>query len=1694
MLKPTSQFAPNITPPPPPPTLYVVNVEITKINGVAPLPDMDISAGNLVVEGTAKAEATGWIYDPGAGEYLEDLPPADVTDSLTVFIQFGNSGTNIEALSSTNWKTWSLSVPVPLGNADANSRLTIKAMAQYLTTSHQAAATQTVLLDTHPPKLTLLRPLPDQTIELKGNSVDVPLKLNAIDDRGVTEVKWSLDGNNFQAIALDQKGDGTANIPVSAAGKHTITVIATDHFNHSSEAKVTVDVTLPFTPVDPDDITGPIAYLADLLAYAGKSINTGGSMPAENQLPAAADFATIFCQRFVELINPDNRAVGLQNVHQLRIAVAVLRDYLIKRVQQWRDHPEQLLAGETDYRQHAYSALLNYLGTSSDELRRALTGSATGKTALAERLGIGSDALQNLLLTADQITEASLEQWFGLADSHFLRDPFAATVISPQLLLNRQAYIRAIWRQQDDQIRHPQFTVPMPVIDPDLLNADDLGSKSARDLFLARQQQLQTVAKALQDLPGTGLAKFEAAIELALKAGAAAKFKTLLTQYQAGQAIAAELLTLYLEFPAFLYLTNIYAMLTTGGTALVDEWEQSFAILVQAQKLRDFYPAWRAQEIERALALGPDDFILSPPTATPPLLPKWRASVRARQDWVLRLSARIDQDADAVQQLKSVVDSAENVALPVLRDYLLSLVRQAANHGPDIDTAELLTSELFIDLKASPATRMSWVSQATETLQGILFAVRMGRLATLAPVIGTNPAKTWQLVDNNIAGFDEEWQWMGSLASWRSAMNVFLFPENFLQPDLRPMLPLVPGQSETYRTKLVAPLRGSMRITRQQARELANAYLAELSNNNADAKTVLSKTFDVNGNEINDVFVWQEPTIPAHVEALRRRNNYVFSKIIPLEAENWLKELFYFVPLILAQHLEQSGEYQAALDWYQAVYAHNLPANQKIYKGLIDEESVSDDFARTDDWLTADFNPHKVAQTRRNIYTRYTIRALSQCLLTYADDQFGQETVESIPLARDLYVEAIELLSLPDMLVNSKLGDKNLENALLQSLRTHAGVNLLKLRNGLNIAGLERPQQTMSTVQVVTRRPTLYRYPVLIERAKQLTATAAQIEASFLAALEKYDAEHYALVKAQQDAELSQLQVQLQNLRKTEASHSVDLAKDQRDKTQLQVQYYQGLIDNGLNFYEEASLAAHAAGGLLHGLGAIISNPLSGIGQALDSAASAAASQASFERREQEWKQQLSLSNQDMTIGNQQIKLANDQMDITTKEVEIASKQDAHATFTVTLLSTKFTNAHLYDWMKRMLQRVYAYFLQQATAIARLAEAQLAFERQQALPSFIQADYWQAPDENSNGQGTNRNGLTGSARLLQAITELDQYAFLNDRRKLQMSKTFSLAALSPAEFQSFRETGVMPFATTKEQFDRDFPGHYLRLIRQVRTTVIALIPPTLGIHATLFNLGVSRVTINDAEFKDVEIHHGPQAVALTSAINASGMFDMNQPSEQLQPFEAIGVDTSWEFSLPKPANPFDFDTIADVLITIDYTALDSWNYRQQVIQRLPSTISADKAFSFRNQFPDQWYDFNHPDQISEPMVVHWTTLRNDFSPNLLDIKIAQVALYFVFKDDDKPNLPVNYLRFTEQNAGSFVGGNATAINGIVSTRRGNAANWTAMIGKSPFGEWTLALTDSLADGRTISQLLADEAITDIILVVTYAGRFADWPR
>ena len=121
--------------------------------------------------------------------------------------------------------------------------------------------------------------------------------------------------------------------------------------------------------------------------------------------------------------------------------------------------------------------------------------------------------------------------------------------------------------------------------------------------------------------------------------------------------------------------------------------------------------------------------------------------------------------------------------------------------------------------------------------------------------------------------------------------------------------------------------------------------------------------------------------------------------------------------------------------------------------------------------------------------------------------------------------------------------------------------------------------------------------------------------------------------------------------------------------------------------------------------------------------------QASFERRKQEWEFQRDVAKlHDLEIAKLQVDLAQDYYDIVDQEKRIAELGAQNATDVVNFLNTKFTNTELYAWMGGIVGSIYRCPLQEATTIAKLAQRQLAFERQETELAVVLDDYWTYAD------------------------------------------------------------------------------------------------------------------------------------------------------------------------------------------------------------------------------------------------------------------------------------------------------------------------------------------------------------------------------
>jgi len=231
--------------------------------------------------------------------------------------------------------------------------------------------------------------------------------------------------------------------------------------------------------------------------------------------------------------------------------------------------------------------------------------------------------------------------------------------------------------------------------------------------------------------------------------------------------------------------------------------------------------------------------------------------------------------------------------------------------------------------------------------------------------------------------------------------------------------------------------------------------------------------------------------------------------------------------------------------------------------------------------------------------------------------------------------------------------------------------------------------------------------------------------------------------------------------------------------------------------------------------------------------------------------------------------------------------------------------------MGKTLRRYYRDHLAYATVIARMAERALEFERQEAIP-IIAAVY----------TNSEKRDLLAAEQLLTDINKLDQHRLTSERRRRELTRTFSLSQLDPIGFNALREGYGMAFATPMSDFDRDFSGHYLRLIKTVSLTVLALVPPNQSIQVGLSNVGLSRVMAGPPFNEPRVVQRLPESISVSVANNGTGLFELRLDDPVLLPFEGTGVDTRRMLDLPRGANRFSFDSLADVLFTIRYTAME----------------------------------------------------------------------------------------------------------------------------------------------------------------------------
>ncbi|MFH2059234.1 MAG: neuraminidase-like domain-containing protein [Pseudomonadota bacterium] len=393
------------------------------------------------------------------------------------------------------------------------------------------------------------------------------------------------------------------------------------------------------------------------------------------------------------------------------------------------------------------------------------------------------------------------------------------------------------------------------------------------------------------------------------------------------------------------------------------------------------------------------------------------------------------------------------------------------------------------------------------------------------------------------------------------------------------------------------------------------------------------------------------------------------------------------------------------------------------------------------------------------------------------------------------------------------------------------------------------------------------------------------------------------------------------------------------------------------------------------------------------SAGSMLETQGSYTRRDKENEHQKDLAVIEKKQIQFQINAAKIRQTIAEKELENQEMLIENAETVDDYMRNKFTNKKLYSWMITQISTVYFQAYQLAFDMAKKAEK--CFENELGITNsnIIQFGYWDSL----------KKGLLSGERLMGDLRRLEAEYINQNRREFEITKHVSLAQIAPLSLITLKETGKCSVSLPEWLFDMDYPGHYMRRIKNVSISVPCITGPFAGVNCTLSLLRNETRTVatlsagsyekqpDDTRFKTM--YGEISSIATSHAQNDGGLFELNFNDERYLPFEGAGVISDWQIDMPIENNYFDFASISDVILHVSYTsraggstlATPANTYLQT---KLPSGTA--RLFSLKHEFATQWHTFLNPEGGADQELV--IQLKQEHYPFFIRNKLNTIKI------------------------------------------------------------------------------------------------------
>ncbi|NIG55418.1 neuraminidase-like domain-containing protein [Chitinophaga sp. Cy-1792] len=654
-------------------------------------------------------------------------------------------------------------------------------------------------------------------------------------------------------------------------------------------------------------------------------------------------------------------------------------------------------------------------------------------------------------------------------------------------------------------------------------------------------------------------------------------------------------------------------------------------------------------------------------------------------------------------------------------------------------------------------------------------------------------------------------------------------------------------------------------------------------------------------------------------------------------------ELFFYAPALIAQYLRNNLWNEAAMNWYRYIF-NPLAGNanpQQAWQFYPFFSSTDNTFTHEKKWV--------VEQYIRNV-------------LEWGDNEFRQETWESLSMATQLYFEATDLLgtapAILDLLYGYRGGNRCAntigpdkmqyffswqQDENLSGLWSLVDDRLHKLRNGLNIDGQQEhpseygtplnPGRLKLAMQHGGINPYddsnlktntgIYRFRELLPVTASVIEMAAGFGNQLLGILQQHDGEKLQLLQATHQLNMENFIVQNYQAQIDAAEAEILGLQASLDKAQYEQQHYRNLILKGLIPQEatalqemqtamqlqESAAALREGATIAHLIPTIFGFADGGShpGSAIDSAAQILTETATVK---------------DHLGGLTSTKAGY------TRRTEEWTFNESDVAFTVAQLTADITAAN-----KRLLT-AQAGLQQQQLAVTQSREmldylhkkftngdlygwmsgqlSSLYFKVYQlALAALhrLQAAYAYELNDQSNFIPANswnslRKGLLAADTLKLAVARLNAAYLNNNKRRQEAEIMISLKQRYAALFTQFQQTGKIDFKILKDNTWINNSGTLK--IHAISVSIPAVISPYEVFNATFKNNGLN------------------EQIIISRGIDDMGIFPDEFSDGRYLPFEGLtvpGADTdpnaSWSLTIP------DADLakrISDVVITIKYKA------------------------------------------------------------------------------------------------------------------------------------------------------------------------------